>query len=294
MAYQMDVAVRDVMVEVQSGESFCDALRATGANRVELVVDAEYRLPHLTLGDAGVPFLVDNAENCAHLKAWLDGEGVGVAALLLMTDFSSTEAAQQVTWAARVTHAAQELGVPTVRIDTATRNAALSVLEIRDNFVGRVSEVLRQTADTGVDLGIENHGHISNNPQFLEAVFAAVGDSRLGMTLDTGNFYWYGYPLHELYAILERFAPRAKHTHIKNINYPPELVETQRAVGYEYGRYSCPLDEGNIDISRVVQILRAAGYNRDLCVEDESLPKYGVGERPAILRRDVETLRAAL
>lgn len=293
MTDQMNVAVRDAMVEAREGQSFFEALRATGTNRVELLVETDYRLPALTADGEG-PFTVDTPANCARLKARLDAEGVEIAALLLATDFSSSEALEHVAWASYVARAAAELGVPAVRIDTATRNKGLSVPEIRDNFVRRIDQVLRHTVDTGVDLGIENHGHISNNPQFLEEVFAAVGDPRLGMTLDTGNFYWYGYPLSELYAILERFAPHAKHTHIKNINYPPELVETQRAVGYEYGRYSCPLDEGNIDIRRVVQILRAAGYNRDLCVEDESLPKYQAEERPAILRRDVETLRAAL
>ncbi|MBV9467692.1 MAG: sugar phosphate isomerase/epimerase, partial [Abitibacteriaceae bacterium] len=225
---KMDVAVRDAMLPVKNGESCFSLLHALEVTSVELLVDREYRLPGLNLRDGSTPFLIDTLENAAHLKARLDAEGVRVAALLLMTDFSADEADQHVEWSVRATRAAQELGSPAVRIDTATRNTTLSVPQIRDNFVRRISQVLGQTANTGVDLGIENHGHISNDPQFLDEVFAAVGDERLGMTLDTGNFYWYGHPLSKLYEILERFAPRAKHTHIKNINYPPEMVETQR------------------------------------------------------------------
>ena len=98
-----------------------------------------------------------------------------------------------------------------------------------------------------------------------------------------------------MYAILERFAPRAKHTHVKNIAYPAEIVETKRAIGYEYGRYAAPLDEGNIDIARVVRILRQADYPGVLCVENEALSRYGGPEQQTqILRRDVQTLRAAL
>jgi hypothetical protein len=95
------------------------------------------------------------------------------------------------------------------------------------------------------------------------------------MTLDTGNFYWYGHPLRVVYALLERFAPRAVHTHIKNIAYPAELAETRREIGYEYGRYAAPLDEGNIAMDRVVGILRRAGYRGDLCIENEALARYG-------------------
>jgi sugar phosphate isomerase/epimerase len=291
---RMDVSVRDAMVPVAPGQSFFEALRALNVNSIEVQVNPDFSVPTLVLEDGSAPFSVATPEATGELRQRLEREGVRASALLLATDFSSDEAAAHVAWAVRATQAAHELGAPAVRIDTATRNTSLSVPEIRDNLVRRVSEVLRQTAATGVDLGIENHGRISNDPQFLDEVFAAVGDDRLGMTLDTGNFYWYGHSLSGLYAILERFAPRAKHTHIKNINYPPALRDAQREIGYEYGRYCSPLDEGNIDIGRVVAMLRAAGYNRDLCVENEALPRYPFEERAEVMRRDVRALRAAL
>jgi sugar phosphate isomerase/epimerase len=114
------------------------------------------------------------------------------------------------------------------------------------------------------------------------------------MTLDTGNFYWYGWPLSQLYRTLEHFAPRAKHTHIKNINYPAEMVEKRREIGYEYGKYCSPLDEGNIDIARVVRLLVAAGYTGDLCIENEALGKYPQAERIGVLQRDADTLARAV
>jgi len=181
-----------------------------------------------------------------------------------------------------------------VRIDTATANRTLADEQVRENFIRRIGQVLQQTAGSPVGYGIENHGHISNNPQFLDGVFAAVGDPRLGMTLDTGNFYWYGMPLSELYRTLEHFAPRAKHTHIKNINYPPEMAEQRRPVGYEYGKYCCPLDEGNINIGRVVRILKNAGYRADLCIENEALGKYSEDQRHGVLKRDAAALERGM
>jgi sugar phosphate isomerase/epimerase len=289
----MNVSVRDAMVPVNEGDSFFTALRDLGLNAVELEVRPDGSLPNLVENGASA-FSIADAAGLERLKERLAAENVSLSALLMGTDFSGDEADRHVEWAIHTTRAAHQLGAPAVRIDTATRNSELSVAQIRDNFVRRIRRVLDATQETGVGLGIENHGRISNDPQFLEEVFAAVPDARLGMTLDTGNFYWYGWPLEELYGILEHFAPRARHTHVKNINYPPELANRQREIGYEYGQYCSPLDEGNIDIRRVVHIRRDAGYQDDLCIENEALGKYPAEERPNIIRRDAQTLRAAL
>ena len=81
---------------------------------------------------------------------------------------------------------------------------------------------------------------------------------------------------------------------MKNINYPPEIAAMRRPVGLDYGKYCCSLDEGNIDLRRVVRILRAAGYQRDFCIETESLGKVPAEKRLDLLKRDVEAVRMAL
>jgi sugar phosphate isomerase/epimerase len=160
-----------------------------------------------------------------------------------------------------------------------------------------IRQVLAATEDTDVDLGIENHGHISNDPAFLDGIFNDVPNARLGLTLDTGNFYWYGAPLDELYQTLKHFAPRARHTHLKSIAYPPETRDVRREKGWRYAELCCPIDEGDLDYRRIVQILRDAGYDskpaRTLCVENEALPRFPLEERADILRRDIAALRNA-
>ena len=289
----MKISVRDEMAPVAAGKSVFETLRQLEITAIEIDVRVDGSMPHLGPKIAkSVDILNESA--ATELAKQLKNEGIGVSALLLGTDFSSEHPDQQVQWAVRSTHTAEILGAPAIRIDTATRNQILSHEQVRENFIRRIGQVLQQTAGSKVGYGIENHGHISNNPQFLDGVFAAVGDKRLGMTLDTGNFYWYGMPLSELYGTLEHFAPRAKHTHIKNINYPTEMVETRRPVGYEYGKYCCPLDEGNINISKVVKILKKAGYQDDLCIENESLSKYPEDQRMGIIQRDAAALRRGL
>jgi len=113
--------------------------------------------------------------------------------------------------------------------------------------------------------------------------------------MDTGNFYWRGYPLSEVYGILTLLAPYARHTHLKNIHYPDPERESMREAGWGYERYVSPLDEGDIDHAKVLRMLHDAGYRGDICIEDESLGHFTPGEeRFGILRRDVHHVQAIL
>jgi sugar phosphate isomerase/epimerase len=288
----LEISVRDGNVPRHPGQNVFDALREVGISAIEMQVDRDFSTPTVS-ANAGREYSLRSADEIAALKAKLESEKVSVVALLLATDFSSDDAEENVDWAVQCIRAAKELGAPAVRIDTATRNGALSVHEVAESFSKRVLRVLAKTADTGITLGIENHGHTSNDARFLDEVFARVPDKRLGMTLDTGNFYWFGLPLSQLYATLEKYAPRARHTHMKSIAFPEELREGPREVGYRYGELCCALDEGDIDMKRVVGFLKAAHYNGTLCIEDESLGRYDVEAQFDIIRRDAKTLRDA-
>jgi sugar phosphate isomerase/epimerase len=128
----------------------------------------------------------------------------------------------------------------------------------------------------------------------MDGVLQRVDSPRLGLTLDLGNWYWFGHPLSTVYEIYAKYGPRTVHTHVKSIRYPQELREQQREIGYRYGEYCCPLDEGDLDFARAIRILRENGYDGDLVIEDESLGKFPPEERAGVLRRDVATLRRAM
>ena len=113
--------------------------------------------------------------------------------------------------------------------------------------------------------------------------------------MDTGNFYWRGYPLSEVYGILRILAPYTKHTHVKNICYPADTRELMREGGWEYGTYVCPVYEGDINHKKVVKILADAGYKEDVCLEDEALGHFQPGEeRISVLKKDVDHLKECI
>jgi sugar phosphate isomerase/epimerase len=161
-------------------------------------------------------------------------------------------------------------------------------------YTAAVREVLSRTAGSPVAVGMENHGPQGNEPEFLAGVLDAVPDPRLGLTLDTGNFYWSGQPLTELYRIYARFAPRVRHTHVKSIAYPPEERERRRETGWKYGEYASPLARGDIDFPRVVKLLRDAGYDGSLTIENESFGRFPAADRPGVLISDATYLRQLL
>lgn len=84
------------------------------------------------------------------------------------------------------------------------------------------------------------------------------------------------------------------HTHCKSIKYPADQREARRPMGWEYGKFNCPIDQGDIDFRRVVKILLNAGYKNDLNVEDESLGKLSASECQATLAREIKYLRQCL
>jgi L-ribulose-5-phosphate 3-epimerase len=283
----MQIAVRDACVPLAADQHLFDALDDLGLRSVELLIDVHLNVPSLQLS-------LSDAASVRSLKEQLARRGVQVCALLLGTDFSSPAADSHIQWTIRAAHIAHALGVPAIRIDAHSPDRSLSSEFVRETLVRATTKIIAQTAGTSVDLGLENHAFLANDPEFLDAVFEAVPDPRLGLTLDTGNFYWFGYPLDELYALFEKYAPRVKHTHIKSIHFPPEMTHQRRPIGWEYAQYRSPLDEGDIDLSRVVRILRNAGYQRTLCIENESLSKFPEPARMGVIRRDVTFLRRVL
>lgn len=289
----MYASIRDDMLTIF--DSPLAGLRHLGLEAIELEINRDLEVYSLD------SFARVNLQDPALLRDYrtaLNDAGVAASCLLTMCDFSGENPEANVVWMARVVELAAELGAGSVRVDTAMHaEADLPFGERVAVFVRDLGGVIARTPGHPVDLGMENHGHQGNNLAFLLNIIQDVGSERLGMTLDTGNFYWRGYPLSEVYGILKVLAPHAKHTHLKNINYPPELRETVRESGFEYMRYVSTLEKGDIDHGHVVHMLGNAGYTGDLCIENESLANYAAAkDQVAALERDtahVKELAAA-
>ena len=274
----------------QTDEKDCwSALQSIGAEGVEAAIGDDLSLPGLYHPDRR--YSAADEAGIKTLLADMKAAGKGISAFCMNNRFEE-RADFEVKWGAKVALAAQALGVKAVRIDVVPRK--LPATEFLDFSVKTLKQLIEATESTGVAFGIENHGGTTNNPEFLKPLLDRVGSKRLGLTLDTGNFYWFGHPLSKVYELYETFASRVVHTHCKSIRFPEAEREKQRKMGWEYGKYNCPIYEGDIDFRRVVKILLAASYGNDLCVEDESLEKFPATGRGAVLAKEIRHLKDCL
>lgn len=281
------VTCREVMFAPVPEPNCWKAMKLVGIDGIEVTVNDKLDLAGLRHPDK--KYSIANAEGIKVLLDDLYSAGLRITALAMSNHFDDRPDFE-VEWGQKVAEAAKALGVTAVRIDVVPRKLK------REQFLPFSIDVLKRliaaTESTGVRFGIENHGNTTNDPQFLSPLLAGVGSDRLGLTLDTGNFYWFGHPLAKVYEFVEQYASRVFHTHCKSIRYPAEDREKQRPMGSRYAELCCPITDGDIDYARVVGILKKVGYANDMCVENESLRKYKPDEVADVLKKEVQLLRS--
>ena len=264
------------------------ALKAIEADGAEVFVTRDLACNQLYAPDEN--FSIASAEAIETLGRRFRDNGLRISAFCLGNRFD-THSDEEIECSVKTADAAVKLGVPAVRLDFMLRSWEGSQDEFLKHSIEIGREIIRQSSHTKVRFGVENHGHATNDVDFLRGLVDGVGDERFGVTLDTGNFYWFGYPLSRLYEIFADFAPHTCHTHCKSINYPEEDRERQRPTGFEYATYNSPVYDGDIDFKRVGTILREAGYTGDLCIENESLGKFPEEQRVEVLKKEIAYLR---
>ncbi len=282
------VACRDALLRETDAPDLWTAMDRAGIRQAEVLVNRDDSLPHMA--HAGKKFSIAGDDGAKCVAEELTRRKKKIAAFCLLNRYD-TKTEEEVAWTIRTAKVAARIGTPIVRIDLVPAR-----IKDRDAFadfcIGIGKRLVEATKDLPVSFAVENHGTTSNRPDFLRKVFHGIGSKRFGLTMDFGNFYWFGHPLSKLYEIYAEFAPWSPYVHCKSIHYPnPADRERQRDPGWNYRDCRCPLDEGDIDYQRVARILRKADYRGVLCIDDESLRKYPRPQRDEVLARDVKLLR---
>ena len=280
------VGCRDQHLKVAGQPDSWSCMKALGAEGTEVAVEPNLACPNLFHPQR--KYTVATSDGIKALKDDLGASGCRITAFCMANRFDE-RLEQELESARSLVKAAQALGVEAIRIDVVPRKLS------KDQFLLFAIEAGKRLCaiaeGTPVRFGVENHGTVTNNPEFLEKLFDGVGSEKLGLTLDTANFYWWGMPLKDLYSTYQKFGPRVVHTHCKSIHYPADKQNARREIGWEYDKYTCPIYEGDLDFKRILEILRKANYRGDLCLEDESLGRYPQNEQVDILRKEIALLK---
>lgn len=283
---QWPVGCRDLHLKFAGQPDSWSGMKELGAEGIEVLAVLNLDCPNLFHPQR--KYTVATADGIQTLKDDLAASGCRITAFMMSNRFDEQLEAE-LTCTRGLVKAAQQLGVDIIRIDVVPRKVGAE--EFLPFAIRACKRMCELAGDTPVRFGVENHGQITNDPAFLEKLFDGVGSEKLGLTLDTANFYWWGHPLEELYKIYKQVAPRVVHTHCKSIRYPEDKRNVRREMGWEYAKYCCPIYEGDLDFKRIVAILRQADYRGDLCVENESLGRFPEAERGEILRKEIALLK---
>lgn len=281
------ISCRDAHLPETGEPDVWSAMKAIGVEGVEVAVKLDGACPGLF--GRKKAFSIAKPDQVKALGDELAAHRKKITAFCLHNKFDARPD-QEIECVKMTARAAVKLGVPAIRIDVVPREIK-DESEFREFAIDIGKRIVDATKDTPVRFGVENHGGTTNKPEFLRQMFDGIGSKRFGLTLDTANFYWFGHPLSKLYDIYAEFVTLACHTHCKSVHYPEPEREKQRKMGWEYGKYNCPVYEGDIDFKRLAGILRKANYAGDLCIENESLRKFDKSERGKVLKKEADFLR---
>ncbi len=280
------IACRDSTLRPLRADNTWTLLDELGYDAIEIRVDFNGRCPQVRKADR--QYTIETPEGVKQLQDDAREAGKSISAFCLVNEFDARPN-EEIAFTSKVAEIAADMKIPAVRLDMVPhKHQGDAYLKLAID-AGR--RIVKLTEGLSVRFGLENHSNTTNNIEFLRKLFDGIGTKRFGLTLDTANFYWYGYPLSQLYDIFREYAPYVCHTHCKSIAYPEAEREKKRPMGWEYEKYTCPVDKGDIDFRKLTDILRKAGYTGDLCIENESFKKESVEQRKEILKKEAQFLR---
>ena len=183
------VGCRDQHLKLADKPDTWSAMKALGAESAEVFVELDLACPNLFHPEH--KYTLATADGIRLLKDDLSASGCRITAFCMANRFDE-RLEQELDSARSLVKAAQQLGVGAIRIDVVPRKTKA------DQFLPFAVDACKRLCaiaeGTSVRFGVENHGTITNDPQFLEKLFDGVGSDHLGLTLDTANFYWWGLP----------------------------------------------------------------------------------------------------
>ena len=194
-----------------------------------------------------------------HIKALCDAAGLEISALatyLTLWDTADIE---------RVLFAAKTMGCKKIRVDAPDYDEKENYRVQFDRAAKQVREVEKLAAKAGIRVNFETHmGKIIPSASAAYRLVEGCDPRYIGILLDPGNMVYEGFENYKLG--LELLGPYLGHVHVKNSCWQskgttPDGVEHWEPTWAQFTK-------GYADLGRLVKLLREAGYDDYISVED--------------------------
>ncbi|MBI4875067.1 MAG: sugar phosphate isomerase/epimerase [Acidobacteria bacterium] len=211
------------------------------------------------LSEAGYFHSVSMDDDPLEIKELLAKNGLKASSLSAHTPLMRPEIA--VPYLTRAIRFARTLGAGIINTDEGVRPEWVSLDDAFHVMKYTLSTVLRWAERYGVSIAIEPHQSITKTTAGLLRVATLVSSPMLKINYDTGNAWLGG---EDPYEGLKACLPLVVHVHAKDISIQQSDTERGKVTGTPVG---CACGDGVVDWSKVVGILKDAGYNGVLSVE---------------------------
>jgi sugar phosphate isomerase/epimerase len=212
------------------------------------------------LSEAGYFHSVSMDEDPLEIKDILDRNGVKPSGLSAHCPLMRPEIS--VPYLQKAVRFAAALGAPVINTDEGIRPTWLSSdTEAFTIMKYTLTSVLRVAERYQILVGIEPHQSISRTTAGLLRIATLVDSPMLRVNYDTGNAYLAGVDPYEGLRAIQHLLV---HVHAKDIAIQHSVAERGKVTGTPVG---CACGDGVIDWSRVIGILKNAGFGGVLSVE---------------------------
>ena len=194
----------------------------------------------------------------------LDKYGIKVSQISCGNDFlqkTQEEFQEQVKLVGKMCDIIRELGFNQLRIDGGWPKEGVEEKDYKGMIMEGIKKVVEIAEKKNVYLALDNHGTVTNDYLLQLEIFENIKSKFLGANFDTMNYRWYGYPVEKLIEIYKAISPYAIHTHLKD------------GTGSRENYIGKVLGEGEIPITKAINILKENGYKGVWCVEYEGKDK---------------------
>ncbi len=224
------------------------------------------------MSEAGYYHTVSMLEDPLEIRELLEKHGLKASALSCHSPLARPEVS--VEYLKQAIRFAAELGAPVCNTDEGLvpdwmdEETAFKIMHYTLKTVVPVAE------RHNIKIGIEPHRKYSVRTETLIKIADLVPSPNVAFNPDTGNTYLGG--VSDPYEMLEALGHRIIHVHAKDIALKQSEDERGKVTGTAVG---CACGDGVIDWTRVVQILKKAGFDGVLSVECGTVPQAEVSLR---------------
>ncbi len=222
-------------------------------------------------------FFKDKARNRKYLSEFKDrADDLNVWSLLIMIDgegalgdADAKKRTQAVENHYKWVDAAQFLGCHSIRVNAET-NGVGSYLDQQERAADGLRRLTEFATTRGLNVIVENHGHLSSDGSWLAGVMQRVGMRNCGTLPDFGNF---------------RISATEEYDRYRGVT---EMMPYARAVSAKSNDFDDLGNESHTDYRRMMRIVLESGYRGWVGIEyegDKLTESEGILHTKALLRR---------